>query len=59
MKQLQRIDRVKAIESLRAYTTLASDLKAFLTSFKESGKIVTKEDIEEFFAVSFPAHFPP
>lgn len=53
MEQLQRIDRVKAIESLRAYTTLASDLKTYLGTFKESGKIVTKEDIEEFFAVSF------
>jgi E3 ubiquitin-protein ligase UBR7 len=52
MEQLQRVDRVQALESLMAYKTLANDIKTYLESFKDSGKIVTKKDIEEFFAVS-------
>ncbi|KAI8997875.1 hypothetical protein BDB01DRAFT_772728 [Pilobolus umbonatus] len=50
MEQLQRVDRVQALESLMAYKTLADDIKSYLSAFKESGKIVTKEDVEEFFA---------
>ncbi|KAI9271964.1 putative zinc finger in N-recognin-domain-containing protein [Sporodiniella umbellata] len=51
MEQLQRMDRVKALESLMAYQHLAQDLKTYLSSFKDSGKTVTKEDVEAFFAV--------
>ncbi|KAI8092213.1 uncharacterized protein B0P05DRAFT_525289 [Gilbertella persicaria] len=50
MEQLQRIDRVQALESLMAYKTLADDIKTYLESFKDTGKTVTKEDIEAFFA---------
>src|ERR1700730_11037465 len=50
MKQLMRMDRVKAIESTMAYNTMASQIKEFLTNFKDSNKTVTKEDIEGFFA---------
>jgi E3 ubiquitin-protein ligase UBR7 len=50
MEQLQRVDRVTAIESLKAFTTLSTDIKSYLEQFKQSGKIVTKQDIEEFFA---------
>ncbi|KAG0758915.1 hypothetical protein G6F57_005655 [Rhizopus arrhizus] len=49
MEQLQRIDRVQVLESLMAYKDLASDLKNYFASFKDTGKIVTKEDIDEFF----------
>ncbi|KAL9543807.1 hypothetical protein MBANPS3_007935 [Mucor bainieri] len=49
MEQLQRMDRVQAIESVRAFQTLASDLKQFFGTFKEEGKIVTKEDVQEYF----------
>lgn len=52
MEQLQRVDRVQALESLMAYKSLANDIKTYLESFKDSGKIVTKKDIEEFFAAS-------
>lgn len=51
MEQLQRMDRVQAIESLRAFQTLSSDLKTFFESFKETGKVVTKEDVQEYFDV--------
>ncbi|CEI86890.1 hypothetical protein RMCBS344292_01315 [Rhizopus microsporus] len=50
MEQLQRIDRVKVLESLMAYKDLAADLKNYFASFKDSGKVVTKEDIDEFFS---------
>jgi E3 ubiquitin-protein ligase UBR7 len=52
MEQLQRIDRVQVLESLMAYKDLASDLKNYFASFKDTGKIVTKEDIDEFFTVN-------
>lgn len=52
MEQLQRVDRVQALESLMAYKSLANDIKTYLESFKDSGKVVTKKDIDEFFAVS-------
>ncbi|KAI9290069.1 hypothetical protein BC943DRAFT_313222 [Umbelopsis sp. AD052] len=50
MKQLMRMDRVKAIESTMAYNTMASQIKEFLTNFKDTNKTVTKQDIEGFFA---------
>lgn len=52
MEQLQRVDRVQALESLMAYKTLADDIKTYFETFKDSGKIVTKQDIDAFFAVS-------
>lgn len=52
MEQLQRVDRVQALESLMAYKTLADDIKSYLETFKNTGKTVTKEDIDAFFAVS-------
>ncbi|KAI8875617.1 hypothetical protein K501DRAFT_263530 [Backusella circina FSU 941] len=48
MEQLQRVDRVKALESLMAYKTLSEDIKNYFKSF-ESGKVITKEDIERYF----------
>ncbi|CAO3664916.1 unnamed protein product [Rhizopus stolonifer] len=50
MEQLERIERVQVIESLMAYKDLANDLKSYFSTFKDSGKIVTKEDINDFFA---------
>jgi hypothetical protein len=52
MEQLQRVDRVQALESLMAYKSLADDIKTYLETFKDTGKVVTKQDIEDFFAVS-------
>jgi E3 ubiquitin-protein ligase UBR7 len=50
MEQLQRVDRVKALESLMAYKSLSEDIKNYFKSF-ESGKVITKEDIEQYFEV--------
>lgn len=52
MEQLQRVDRVQALESLMAYKALADDMKTYFKTFKDSGKVVTKQDIDAFFAVS-------
>lgn len=52
MEQLQRLDRVQALEGLRAYTKFNQDIKTFFESFKESGKTVTEQDIKDFFEVS-------
>lgn len=52
MEQLQRVDRVQALESLMAYKTLADDIKNYFETFKHTGKVVTKKDIDDFFAVS-------
>ncbi|KAI7873702.1 uncharacterized protein EV154DRAFT_527785 [Mucor mucedo] len=49
MEQLQRVDRVQALESLMAYKSLADDIKTYLEAFKDSGKVVTKQDIDAFF----------
>lgn len=48
-----RMDRVKAIESARAYNRLSEQIRDFLQGFKDSGQVVTEKDIKQFFAVSF------
>lgn len=57
MEQLQRVDRVQALESLMAYKTLADDIKTYFETFKDTGKVVTKQDIDAFFAVSIFSNF--
>ncbi|GAA5810144.1 hypothetical protein MFLAVUS_003563 [Mucor flavus] len=52
MEQLQRVDRVQALETLMAYKKLSHDIKSYLESFKDSGKTVTKQDIDDFFEAS-------
>ncbi|RUS13732.1 hypothetical protein BC937DRAFT_94867 [Endogone sp. FLAS-F59071] len=49
LQQLQRMDRVQAIEGMMAYNKMAEQVKSFLQTFKETGKTVTKEDVEKFF----------
>lgn len=51
-EQLQCIDRVEAIESLKVYKSLASDIKSYLESFENSGKLLTQQDIQAFFDVN-------
>ncbi|KAI8370377.1 uncharacterized protein BYT42DRAFT_616930 [Radiomyces spectabilis] len=50
MEQLQRMDRVKALESVMAYQMFAQGFKEFLKGFQESGKVVQEEDIKRFFS---------
>ena len=44
------MDRVQALESIYAVNRLASSLREYLKPFAESGRVVTKEDIQAFFA---------
>ncbi|KAG9287366.1 hypothetical protein G9A89_023738 [Geosiphon pyriformis] len=48
MKILTQMDRVTAIEGLIAYNKMRDEIREFLQPFAESGKTVTKQDIEEF-----------
>ena len=50
MEHIMRMDRVQAMESIMAYTTLSSQIKDFLQKFKESGEVVTEAHIRQFFA---------
>lgn len=56
MEHLMRMDRVKAIESARAYNRLSEQIREFLQGFKDSGEVVTEKDIKQFFAVSHAYH---
>ncbi|RUS32435.1 hypothetical protein BC938DRAFT_475379 [Jimgerdemannia flammicorona] len=53
LKQLQRMDRVQALEGLTAYNKMAEQVKSFLQTFKDSGRTVTKEDVTKFFEAVF------
>ncbi|KAJ3105978.1 hypothetical protein HDU96_008372 [Phlyctochytrium bullatum] len=49
MKQLQRMDRIAALEGVRAYKEMADEIKGFLKDFAEAGKVVTSDDVHKFF----------
>ncbi|ORX49808.1 hypothetical protein DM01DRAFT_1337948 [Hesseltinella vesiculosa] len=51
MEQLVKMDRVKALDSIRLYQTFADQFKTYLKQFQVSGKkVVTEQDIRQFFA---------
>ncbi|KAF7724961.1 hypothetical protein EC973_000542 [Apophysomyces ossiformis] len=52
MEKLQRLDRVRALETVMAYQSLAEEVRQFLQGFKESGAVVTEADVKRFFEVS-------
>ncbi|KAL2312999.1 Protein mlo2 [Schizosaccharomyces pombe] len=49
LRILDRLPRVQANESVYAYNRLKSDLTDFLTPFARENRVVTKEDISNFF----------
>ncbi|CAO3595473.1 unnamed protein product [Absidia cylindrospora] len=49
MEQLGKMDRVEALDGLRLYHTMLDQIKPFLQTFKDSGKVVTARDIQSFF----------
>lgn len=49
MAALSSIDRVQQVEMLQGYADLKDQLKEYLKSFAESGKVVTESDIAHFF----------
>ncbi|KAI8334585.1 hypothetical protein BC941DRAFT_503946 [Chlamydoabsidia padenii] len=49
MEQLSRMNRVEALDGLRMYQNLWDQIKPFLRTFQESGRVVTANDIQTFF----------
>ncbi|KAI8074655.1 hypothetical protein BC940DRAFT_288771 [Gongronella butleri] len=49
MEQLVKMDRVQALDSIRLYHAFSDQIKSFLKSFQASGKVVTEDDINQFF----------
>ena len=49
MKALGSMDRVKQVEAIQGYNAMKESLKAYLKTFADEGKVVTQEDIQEFF----------
>ena len=50
LKALFKMDRIKALDSINHFQDMKQDLTSFLRSFSESGKVVTREDINAFFS---------
>lgn len=47
---LSKMPREQAIRGLQAYATMKDKLSAFLTPFARDGRVVSKEDMDGFFA---------
>ncbi|KAH6601896.1 hypothetical protein BASA61_001696 [Batrachochytrium salamandrivorans] len=50
MEQLDRMDRVKALNGVHLYNKFKDNLMAYLRDIGERGQVVTKEDVDTFFA---------
>ncbi|KAF8937266.1 hypothetical protein BGZ58_002996 [Dissophora ornata] len=50
MKRLSEMNRAEAMDGMLAYNTMRDELRTFFAPFSEEGKVVTAEDIQEFFA---------
>lgn len=49
MSALDNLNRVQQLEIIHGYNDMKSDLKDFLQTFAAEGKVVTPEDIHQFF----------
>lgn len=49
MKALSEMDRVKQMQAMDQYASMKANLFGYLEKFRESGKVVSKEDIDAFF----------
>ncbi|KAK7881063.1 hypothetical protein WMY93_032335 [Mugilogobius chulae] len=49
MSALDRLNRVQQLELIHEYNDLKTELKDFLQSFASEGKVVTPDDIKQFF----------
>ena len=49
MEALSAMDRVKQVEAIHGYNAMKSNLMEHLKKFAENKKVVSKEDIQEFF----------
>ncbi|RKP10757.1 putative zinc finger in N-recognin-domain-containing protein [Thamnocephalis sphaerospora] len=50
VQKLQGMDRVQAVNGLLAYDRMRNEIRSFLSSFASAGTVVTKNDVEAFFA---------
>ncbi|KIM27837.1 hypothetical protein M408DRAFT_329775 [Serendipita vermifera MAFF 305830] len=50
MKALSKFPRDQAIDGIRAFQAMSADFSAYLAPFAQEGKVVTKEDVNAFFA---------
>ncbi|XP_068609831.1 putative E3 ubiquitin-protein ligase UBR7 [Brachionichthys hirsutus] len=49
MSALDRLNRVQQLDIIHGYNDMKSELKDFLQRFAEEGKVVTSDDIRQFF----------
>ena len=49
MEALSNMERVKQVEAIQSYNSMKSNLMEYLQKFAQNGKVVRKEDIQEFF----------
>ena len=49
MEALSAMDRVKQVEAIHGYNSMKANLMEHLKKFAENKKVVSKEDIQEFF----------
>ena len=49
MEELSKMDRTKQVELMQDYHDMKTELKDYLEGFASSGKVVTKDDISQFF----------
>ncbi|KAF9972043.1 hypothetical protein BGZ73_004901 [Actinomortierella ambigua] len=55
LKRLEKVDRVKVMDGMLAYTKFSDEIKSFLKPFSEQGKVVTAADISAFFSAKMEA----
>ncbi|KAG0231050.1 hypothetical protein BGW42_000526 [Actinomortierella wolfii] len=55
LKRLEKVDRVKVMDGMLAYTKFSDEVKSFLKPFSEQGKVVTAADITAFFSAKMEA----
>lgn len=49
LEMLKSVDRSAALDGINAIQNLSSELKEFLRPYAESGRVVTEQDIRDFF----------
>ncbi|KAJ1659330.1 hypothetical protein IWQ61_001573 [Dispira simplex] len=53
MNQLFQMNKAEALDGIMAYNRLRDDLKAYLAPFASDGRVVTEQDVRNFFEVGF------
>ncbi|KAJ1968678.1 hypothetical protein IWQ62_001101 [Dispira parvispora] len=53
MNQLFKMNKAEALDGIMAYNRFRDELKAYLAPFASDGRVVTEQDVRNFFEVSF------